>query len=142
MGNDGVGLKVIETLKKMELDELEGLDIVDAGVCGLDLLNLLDGARKVIIVDAILAGGSPGSVHRIEGRDLLTGAEFHPLISVHDLTIIDVLMIGEQVQTLPEIVVIGIEIGTRATDISMEISPEVLKGVDEAIELIRKEISA
>lgn len=142
MGNDGVGLKVIETLKKMELDELEGLDIVDAGVCGLDLLNLLDGARKVIIVDAILAGGSPGSVHRIEGRDLLTGAEFHPLISVHDLTIIDVLMIGEQVQTLPEIVVIGIEIGTRATDISMEISPDVLKGVDEAIELIRKEISA
>ncbi|KKG00320.1 MULTISPECIES: hydrogenase maturation protease [Methanosarcina] len=142
MGNDGVGLKVIEILKKEEFKELEGLDIEDAGVCGLDLLNLLDGARKVIIVDAILAGSPAGSVHRIEGRDLLKNAEFLPLISVHDLTITDVLMIGEQVQTLPEIVVIGIEIGSRATEITREISPDVLKGVDKAIRLIRKEVSS
>lgn len=142
MGNDGVGLKVIEVLRKMELKELEGLDIEDAGVCGLDLLNLLEGARKVIIVDAILANSPAGTVHRIEGKDLLKGAEFHPLISVHDLTVTDVLMIGEQVQTLPEIVVIGIEIGDVATEISTEISPDVLKGVDEAVELIRKEVSS
>jgi hydrogenase maturation protease len=142
MGNDGVGLKVIEILQKMELEELEGIDIEDAGVCGLDLLNLLEGARKVIIVDAILANSPPGTVHRIEGKELLRGAEFHPLISVHDLTVTDVLMIGEQVQTLPEIVVIGIEIGTLITEASTEISPDVLKGVDEAIELIRKEISS
>lgn len=142
MGNDGVGLKVIEVLQKTELEGLEGLDIVDAGVCGLDLLNLIEDARKVIIVDAILANSPVGSVHRIEGRDLLKGAEFHPLISVHDLTVTDVLMIGEQVQTLPEIVVIGIEIGTIITEATTEISPEVLKGVDEAIKLIRKEISS
>lgn len=142
MGNDGVGLKVIEALKKTELERREDLDIVDAGVCGLDLLNLLDGAKKIIVVDAILADSSAGSVHRIEGRDLLKGAEFHPLVSVHDLTITDVLMIGEQVQTLPEIVVIGIEIGSQATEVSREISPDVLKGVDEAIKLIREEISS
>ena len=125
MGNDGVGLKVIEILQTMELQELEGIDIVDAGVCGLDLLNLIEDARKVIIVDAILANSPVGSVHRIEGRDLLKGAEFHPLISVHDLTVTDVLMIGEQVQTLPEIVVIGIEIGTIITEATIEISPEI-----------------
>jgi hydrogenase maturation protease len=51
-------------------------------------------------------------------------------------------MIGEQVQTLPEIVVIGIEIETIITEASTEISPDVLKGVDEAVELIRKEISS
>lgn len=142
MGNDGVGLKVIEVLQKTELGGLEDLDIVDAGVCGLDLLNLLDEARKVIIVDAILANSPVGSVHRIEGSELLKGAEFHSLISVHDLTVTDVLMIGEQVQTLPEIVVIGIEIGTLVTEATTEISPDVLKGVDEAIGLIRKEISS
>jgi hydrogenase maturation protease len=142
MGNDGVGLKVIEALRKTELEGLECLDIEDAGVCGLDLLNLLDDARKVIIVDAILAGSPPGSVHRIEGKDLLNDAEFHPLVSVHDLTITDVLMIGKQVQTLPEIVVIGIEIGTRATEITQEISPDVLEGVDKATELRREESSS
>ncbi|MCO5383443.1 MAG: hydrogenase maturation protease [Methanosarcina barkeri] len=142
MGNDGVGLKVIEVLQKTELASLEDLDIEDAGVCGLDLLNLLDGARKVIIVDAILADSPAGSVHRIEGRDLLNGTEFHPLLSVHDLTITDVLKIGEQVQTLPEIVVIGIEIGAVVTEATREISPEVLEGVDESIRLIREEISS
>ncbi|MGB9132922.1 MAG: hydrogenase maturation protease [Methanosarcina sp.] len=142
MGNDGVGLKVIEALKMTELEGREDLDIVDAGVCGLDLLNLLDDARKVIVVDAVLADSLPGSVHRIEGKDLLQGAEFHPLLSVHDLTITDVLMIGEQVQTLPEIVVIGIEIGTMVTEATREISPEVLEGVDKAIKLIREEISS
>ncbi|AKB73949.1 Methanophenazine hydrogenase maturation protease [Methanosarcina lacustris Z-7289] len=140
MGDDGVGLKVIEALKKTELEELEGLDIEDAGVCGLDLLNLFDGARKVIIVDAVLAGSRKGSVHLIEGKDLLNGTEPHTLVSIHDLTITDVLRIGEQVQSLPEIVVIGIEIGELATEISRDISPEVLKAVDKAIELIRAEI--
>lgn len=140
MGNDGVGLKVIEVLHKTELKDLKDVDIEDAGVCGLDLLNLLDGARKVIIVDAILANSPPGSVHRIEGKDLLDGVEFHPLVSVHDLTITDVLKIGEQVQELPEIVVIGIEIGYIVTEATQEISPDVLKGVDKAIEIIREEI--
>ena len=46
MGNDGVGLKVIEALHKTELKDLKDLDIEDAGVCGLDLLNLLDGRQK------------------------------------------------------------------------------------------------
>jgi len=142
MGDDGVGLKVIEVLKKTELEGLEGLDIADAGVCGLDLLNLLEGASKVIIIDAVLTGSRKGSVHRIEGRDLIQGTEPHTLVSVHDLTITDVLRIGEQVQSLPEIVVIGIEIGELATEISRDISPEVLGAVDEAIKLIRKEISS
>ncbi len=71
--------KSLRLFKKRNLQDLEDLDIEDAGVCGLDLLNLLDGARKVIIVDAILADSPAGSVHRIEGRDLLKGTEFHPL---------------------------------------------------------------
>lgn len=143
MGNDGVGLKVIEALKKTELGSLENLEIADAGVCGLDLLNFFDGARKVIIVDAVLANSPVGSVHRLEGEDLIESTE-EPLnlVSVHDLTITDVLRIGEQVQSLPEIVVIGIEIGTVVTEATLEISPEVLKGLDGAIRLIKEEVSS
>ena len=140
MGNDGIGLKVIEALHKTELKDLKDLDIEDAGVCGLDLLNLLEGARKVIIVDAILADSPPGTVHRIEGKDLLDGTEPHPLVSMHDLTITDVLKIGEQVQSLPEVVAIGIEIGSPVTEITQEISPNVLNGVDKAILLIKEEV--
>lgn len=143
MGNDGVGLKVIEALQNTEMEGLKNLDIVDAGVCGLDLLNYFDGAKKVIIVDAVLADSPVGSVHRLDGKDLIKSTE-EPLnlVSGHDLTITDVLRIGEHVQTLPEIVVIGIEIGTIVTEATLEITPEVLEGVDEAIRLITEEISS
>jgi hydrogenase maturation protease len=143
MGNDGVGLKVIEALQNTEMEGLKNLDIVDAGVCGLDLLNYFDGAKKVIIVDAVLADSPVGSVHRIDGKDIIKSTE-EPLnlVSGHDLTITDVLRIGEHVQTLPEIVVIGIEIGTIVTEATLEITPEVLEGVDEAIRLITEEISS
>jgi hydrogenase maturation protease len=142
MGNDGIGLRVVEILQKTELKG-EDLDLVDAGVCGLDLLNYFEGAKKVIIVDAVLANSPIGSVHRLDGRDIIKSNE-EPLnlVSGHDLTITDVLRIGEHVQTLPEIVVIGIEIGTIVTEATLEIGPEVLKGVDEAIRLIREEISS
>jgi hydrogenase maturation protease len=142
MGNDGIGLRVVEILQKTELKG-EDLDLVDAGVCGLDLLNYFDGAKKVIIVDAVLANSPVGSVHRLDGRDIIKSTE-EPLnlVSGHDLTITDVLRIGEHVQTLPEIVVIGIEIGTIVTEATLEIGPEVLEGVDEAIRLIREEISS
>jgi hydrogenase maturation protease len=142
MGNDGIGLRVVEILQKTELRG-EDLDLVDAGVCGLDLLNYFDGAKKVIIVDAVLANSPIGSVHRLDGRDIIKSTE-EPLnlVSGHDLTITDVLRIGEHVQTLPEIVVIGIEIGTIVTEATLEIGPEVLEGVDEAIRLIREEISS
>jgi hydrogenase maturation protease len=142
MGNDGIGLRVVEILQKTELKG-EDLDLVDAGVCGLDLLNYFDGAKKVIIVDAVLANSPIGSVHRLDGRDIIKSTE-EPLnlVSGHDLTITDVLRIGEHVQTLPEIVVIGIEIGTIVTEATLEIGPEVLEGVDEAVRLIREEISS
>jgi len=142
MGNDGIGLRIVEILQKTELRG-EDLDLVDAGVCGLDLLNYFDGAKKVIIVDAVLADSPVGSVHRIDGRDIIKSTE-EPLnlVSGHDLTITDVLRIGEHVQTLPEIVVIGIEIGTIVTEATLEITPEVLEGVDEAIRLITEEISS
>jgi hydrogenase maturation protease len=142
MGNDGIGLRVVEILQKTELKG-EDLDLVDAGVCGLDLLNYFDGAKKVIIVDAVLANSPVGSVHRLDGRDIIKSTE-EPLnlVSGHDLTITDVLRIGEHVQTLPEIVVIGIEIGTIVTEATLEITPEVLEGVDEAIRLITEEISS
>jgi len=142
MGNDGVGLKVIEALQKTELASLENLDIEDAGVCGLDLLNFFDGATKVIIVDAILANSPVGSVHRFDGKELLKSTDPLNLISAHDLTITDVMRIGEHVQSLPEIVVIGIEIGIVVYEATLEITPEVLKGVNEAVRLIKEEISS
>lgn len=142
MGDDGVGLKVIEALQKTELNEVEGLDIIDAGVCGLDLLNLLEEAEKVIIVDAVISGSTPGQVFRIEGSDLIEGTASHDVLSAHDMGISDVLKIGREIQKLPEVIVFGIEIGKPVTGLSMDLTPAVAEAVEKAVRAIKEEVSA
>ena len=140
MGDDGIGIRVIEKLKKTPLNEMEGVDIIDAGVCGLDMLNLFEGASKVIIVDAVVGGGGSevGSIRRFSG-DELKGGGFQDGFSVHDIGISDVLNIGEHVQSMPEVVVFGIEI-RRKFELSMELTERVQDAVGVAVGMVLDEM--
>jgi len=61
MGDDGAGLRVIERLRGEILPE--GVRLEDAGLCGLGLLDIWRGHRKVWLIDAVnVAGGCPGEV--------------------------------------------------------------------------------
>ncbi|MCD4801191.1 MAG: hydrogenase maturation protease [Methanococcoides sp.] len=112
MGDDGVGVRVVRTLEKKGYDIPEGIDILDAGVCGLDILNLLEGVDKVIIVDSMMASTKKGSILRFELEDLLNKDYEHVgIFSAHDISISDILSIAKHVQDLPEVIVFGIEIG-------------------------------
>ena len=55
--DEGVGVRVIETLQKQKLPDT--IDLVDGGTSGADLIDILADRRKVIIVDAVDAGISP-----------------------------------------------------------------------------------
>ena len=140
MGDDGVGIRVVEELKKTHLDEVDGVEIIDAGVCGLDLLNLFEGARKVIIVDAVVSGdGSEvGSIRRFSGDELKEGG-LQDVFSVHDIGISDVLNIGEHVQDMPEIVVFGMEI-RKKPELSMELTGRVQDAVGVAVGMVLDEV--
>ncbi|MCD4806444.1 MAG: hydrogenase maturation protease [Methanococcoides sp.] len=143
MGDDGVGVRVVEALKKEGSDLPEDIDVLDAGVCGLDILNLLEGVDKVIIVDSMVGRGSTkkGSILRFELEDLFNkDYENVGLLSAHDIGISDILAIGKHVQDLPDIIVFGIEISEIKEELSMDLSPEVLAAVDRVIPYIVEEI--
>ncbi|UGV41704.1 hydrogenase maturation protease [Methanococcoides orientis] len=143
MGDDGVGVRVVEALEKIESGILEDIDILDAGVCGLDILNLLDGVDKAIIVDSMVGSGSTkrGSILRLDLDDLLNkDHEYAGIFSAHDIGISDILTIGKHVQDFPDIIVFGIEVGGIREDLSMDLSPEVLAAVDRVISYIIEEI--
>jgi len=52
MGDDGAGVSTINKLK-LEISEDEHLKIIDGGTLGLDLLNFIEWADVLIIIDAI-----------------------------------------------------------------------------------------
>ena len=72
--DDGVGVHVVRELERQVArgDALLPPDtqLVDGGTLGLDLLPLIAGARAVLLVDAALLGGVPGSVAVLRGDAL------------------------------------------------------------------------
>lgn len=52
VADDDVGCRVFDYLSQRSLPA--GLDIVDGGLCGLDLLRLVEGRRRVVFVDTVV----------------------------------------------------------------------------------------
>ena len=103
--DDGAGVHIVNSIESSASQLPEGVDIVDGGTAGYDLIPLMTGYRKIIIVDALLADGPPGSIYRF-GPDMLTrkGVTF----SQHDLGIRQLLDMLALADKLPEIEIIGI----------------------------------
>ncbi|SMB98886.1 hydrogenase maturation protease [Thermanaeromonas toyohensis ToBE] len=93
-GDDGVGLKVIEELKRWGLPP--GVRLISAGLPGLTILDLMRGADQVIIVDAVEAGQKPGTVIHCKETDLAR-VTFRSL-SLHNIGIAEALSLGRLVE--------------------------------------------
>jgi hydrogenase 3 maturation protease len=132
-GDDAFGLHVHRRLRALPT----GASVFDAGTAGLDALGYFEGCARAVIVDAVRAGGAPGTVHRLAGSDLApAGGE----LSLHDLGIASLLAALEAVSPEPpEVVVIGAEVGD-VTPFTDGLSPPVAAAVGEAVRLVLAEI--
>ncbi|MFQ5586783.1 MAG: hydrogenase maturation protease, partial [Thermodesulfobacteriota bacterium] len=83
MGDDGVGVHVINSFQQESLPD--GVDIVDGGTGGLDLVDIISGYRRVIVVDAVRGeNGSPSGVRLFSPDDLCEKGE-NSAYSMHDM---------------------------------------------------------
>jgi hydrogenase maturation protease len=106
-GDDGIGPRVIEALNHRRLPE--GMTALDAGTGGLDLLQILEGWERAIIIDAADVGREPGQFARFtpdEARFVKTD----DASSFHNAGLAEVLTLAEAVgQSLPELVIFGVQ---------------------------------
>lgn len=74
------------------------LDLVEAGGPGLALLDLFAGAEVALIIDAIVAGALPGTIHRCDGAVMASaaahGQRHSGALSAHDCDLATVLALG------------------------------------------------
>jgi hydrogenase maturation protease len=64
-GDDGVGVLIARELKNKISDSQ--VEVAEAAVCGLDVVELVSGFQKAILIDAIVTpGGTPGSIYRLD----------------------------------------------------------------------------
>ncbi len=106
-GDDGVGPRVIEELNRRGLPE--GITALDGGTAGFDLLNVLEGWKRVVIVDAAEIGQEPGRFVRFTPDEVrLTGAT--AALSLHEAGLAEALALAEALgRPLPEIVIFGVQ---------------------------------
>jgi hydrogenase maturation protease len=138
-GDDGFGIHVFRRLLGMR-----GLPrqvrVFDAGIAGLGALGYFEDCGKVVIVDAVKTGGRIGRVRRLRLDDFdPPGPELslHALGVNHLLTALPVVFEG---RAMPEVVVIGAEIGD-IHPFTERLTPPLEAALDGTIRLIRREIS-
>lgn len=106
-GDDGVGPRVVEALNRRGLPE--GTTALDAGTGGLDLLHVLEGWKRAIVIDAADVGREPGQFARFtpdEARFVGSG----DAVSLHNAGLAEVLALAKRVdQSLPELVIFGVQ---------------------------------
>ena len=101
--DEGIGPYLIRELKTMSLPG--NVELVDAGIATFSLVYLLEGRKKIIIVDAAKGGEKPGSIYRLLPEQIET--EKNSLFSLHDIGLMDILM-TEREKT-HNLIIIGVE---------------------------------
>ncbi len=121
MNDDAVGVTAIEQLKERYAFPA-GVTVVDGGTLGLDLLPMLEGIKKLLIIDAIDMGAAPGDLFRLQGEEVPRA--FASKLSVHQMGVQDLLAVAELQGHVPEeLVVWGVQPGS--IEMEMRLTPTV-----------------
>lgn len=136
LGDEGIGLRVVEELKGLELPD--GVTVAEGGTSGLGLVGLMEGYQRVIIVDAADMGHPPGHVVRFTPSEAqLKTAE--ALLSLHQVGLGEVLALAEALEVAPvEPVIIGVQ--PSQVEVGAEMSPEVEGAIPQIIKIILDEL--
>jgi len=138
LGDEGIGMRVVEELKVLELPD--GVVVVEGGTTGLGLIGLMEGYERVIIVDAADMGHPPGRVVRFTPLEVQLKTAEAPL-SLHQIGLEEVLALAEALEVAPaELVIIGIQ--PSQVEVGAGLSPEVERAIPQIIRIILDELDA
>jgi hydrogenase maturation protease len=137
MCDDGVGVKVVQRLVK-EYRLPPYVDVMDGGTLGLDILPRLEGIQKLIVVDALETGKSPGTCIRLVGEEIPIALETK--VSPHQMGLKDLLAVSHLMEgQLPaEMVLIGIQ--PECIELDTELTSTVAAQLDNLLNHVVEEL--
>lgn len=107
--DDGAGVHAVNQLHERAGD-LSGTDFLDAGTLSFTLATVIEDAEKLIIIDAAKMQQAPGTVQVFEGDEMDRFLNRQRRLSVHEVSIVDLLAIARLTGLLPaRRALIGIE---------------------------------
>ncbi len=134
MQDEGIGIHVIEALKKESLPE--NVELVDGAVAGFDLLPVVNGCDALIVIDAIKTGDEAGSIYRFNPEEITVERESG--VSLHAVDFFQVLEFAKRYKKLPPTVMIAVvpaEMGW-----GMELSAAAAQKIPKLVEMVKDEV--
>lgn len=125
--DEGVGVKAVEELERKFTFPF-GVELLDGGTSGMELLALIANRDCLIIIDAVRSGQPPGTIVRFDGEDV--PAVFRTRISPHQLGLSDLLAAAILTRELPDkLVLFGVE--PKNIEAGFNFSEEVEAGFEK-----------
>ena len=135
LSDEGFGVRVAEALSQ-RFRFPDAVEVLDGGTLGIELMRFLDGAQRLILIDAI-HGTEPGSFRIIQGDDVRL--YFQEKVSLHEMGIQEVLAsLVVMEKPIAEIVVIGVV--PVSLDIGLDLTPLVASRIDEAVTSVIRQL--
>jgi hydrogenase maturation protease len=140
--DEGLGVHVARSLLAMSDRLPAGVKVLEAGIFLMNSLGDLSRHRRVILVDAVRAGGSPGEVYRAELREGLAGSlPENPALSLHQWGVAESLRAAEILGLLPaRLTLIGAE--PARLEPGTDLSPALESARERIVSLLLEEVGA
>jgi hydrogenase maturation protease len=134
-GDDGAGPRVAQALAGAALPP--DVEVLDGGTRGLEVVNMLEGRRRAIFVDAADLGRAPGAFARFTLDQVrLLGDDHH--LSVHAAGLRDALLLADALDMLPpEVIIYGVQPARMEWDDAL--SPEVEATLPQLVAAVLEE---
>ena len=137
--DEGVGVRLLEAVRDSRPWPAE-VRFVDGGVGGLNLLNVIEEARRLVVFDAADMGLPPGECRLLSPEQLAADSSEHRL-SLHDVSFVETLDLCAQFFRRPDVVQI-LAIQPKLLEYGRELSEELRSAmpliVKQGVELVEQ----
>jgi hydrogenase maturation protease len=135
MGDEGVGVHAVRALENHFLPA--SVELLDGGTGGFTLLEPLESADRIILIDAAADGNPPGTVTRTKPR---FSRDYPPTLTAHDVGVKDLLDVFYMQGGGQNITLYAITIDPRQP-ISMSLSPVGAQAMQSAVLMVIQDLS-
>ncbi len=128
--DEGAGVHAIRKLSE-QIVQRDDIELMDGGTLSFTLAGAIEDAEHLIVIDAAQLGCEPGATQVFEGDAMDAFVGGNRKLSVHEVSLIDLLMIARLAERLPQNrALIGIQ--PRDIDWGELPSPPVAAGIQQA----------
>ncbi len=137
MGDEGVGVHVVQQLEKEELPDF--VTCLDGGTGAFFLLEQMQEADRIVVIDAAAFPDEPGSIRIVQPQ---YSSEYPRTMTAHETGLKDLLDWFNLMGKTPNVRLIAITIdpGQTGEPLAIGLTPPIEEAKKKALALVRKEI--